>query len=119
MGQRRIVFVASLALIALLSGCGKRAQTNAVTESDVHPSAAPSGLLGGGATENIALTVNDDGTYHTITLRSPSGRWASLVQRGPLYVRMPDQISGYTLHISVVKDSGTLEGSVLAPSDPQ
>lgn len=124
MGKRRIVFVASIALIAFLSGCGKRAQTNAVTDSDVRPSALDSSLgpvsadTGGrGAPEDITLTVNDDGTYHTITLRSSSGRWASLVQRGPLYLVMPDQISGYTLQISVAKDAGTLEGPASAPSD--
>jgi hypothetical protein len=134
MGKRGIVFVGSIALIALLSGCGQRAPTNAGTEPDGQSSALPSDIVGtwngsvgssspdaggGGATGNITLTVNDDGAYHTITLRSSSGKWASLVQRGALYVVMPDQVSGYTLQISVVKDSGTLGGPVSAPSDRQ
>jgi hypothetical protein len=85
---------------------------------------------GGDVTGNFTLEIKDDGTYtvterrgasswnhsgvvvahgHTITLRTSSGRWSSLVHRGDaLYGVVPDRMTGYTLQVSVEKDSGAL-----------
>jgi hypothetical protein len=155
MGTRRIVFVASIAVIAL-SGCATHQQTGAVarlTESDVRPTALPADLVGtwngsvwtvgadaGGVATNVTLTINDDGTYtgteerrgrastqtfsgvvtakgRTITFRDSSGRSISLAHRGDaLYGVMPDRISGYRVHASLAKNSGTVASPQSAQS---
>jgi hypothetical protein len=99
---------------------------------------------GGGSPDkvgNFTLTIKDDGTYtaierrgastrtysgvvvangRTITLRNSSGGWASLVHRGDtLYGLVPDRMSGYTLQVSVSKDSGALAGPASPPSGRQ
>jgi hypothetical protein len=93
---------------------------------------------GSGAIGNITLAIKDDGTYtvterrgastrnlsgvvvanrRAIMLRSSSGLWASLVRRGDaLYGVVSDRISGYTLQISVAKDSGALASPASAAS---
>jgi hypothetical protein len=91
MDKRGIVFVASIALIAL-SGCATHAQTTAVarlTDSDVRPSALPSDLVGtwsgtfgslnngGGGPDvigNFILAIRGDGTY-TVTERRRASTW--------------------------------------------
>ena len=96
---------------------------------------------GGNAVGNFTLVIKDDGTYtvterrgasswnhsgvvvangHTITLRNSSGRWASLVHRGDaLYGVVPDRMTGYTLQVSVEKDSGALASPPSAPRGGQ
>jgi len=158
MVKRGILFVASVALIAL-SGCATHSQSYGVaqsTESDVRPSVLPSDLVGTwngsfgpvgadaggrGAVGNFTLVIKDDGTYtvterrgasswnhsgvvvangHTITLRNSSGRWSSLVHRGDaLYGVVPDRMTGYTLQVSVEKDSGALASPPSAPRGGQ
>jgi len=91
MGQRGIVFVASIALIAL-SGCATHQRTDGVarlTESDARPSPLPADLVGTwtgyfvpvaagaggeGAVGNVTLTIKDDGTYTAIERRRASTR---------------------------------------------
>jgi len=89
MSKRGIMFVGSIALIAL-AGCVTRAQTNAVAqlaESDVRPSALPTDLVGtrngsfwtagadgGGVAGNITLAISGDGTY-TGTERRRASLW--------------------------------------------
>jgi len=96
---------------------------------------------GRGAVGNFTLVIKDDGTYtvterrgasswnhsgvvvangHTITLRNSSGRWSSLVHRGDaLYGVVPDRMTGYTLQVSVEKDSGALASPPSAPRGGQ
>jgi hypothetical protein len=96
---------------------------------------------GAGASGDFSLTIGEDGTYtatarrrastrnysgvvvangRTITFRNSSGRSTSLVHRGDaLYGVIPDHISGYTLQVSAVKNSGTLASPGSAPSDRQ
>ena len=147
MVKRGISFIASVALIAL-SGCATHSQSYGraqSTESDVHPSALPSDLVGtwhgtyapvgsdaggGNAFGSTTLVIKDDGTYtaidrrkgstrtfsgvvvangRTITLRTSTGRWVSLMRRGDmLYGVALDQVSGYRILISVEKDTGVL-----------
>ena len=154
MVKRGILFVASVALIAL-SGCATHSQSYGVaqsTESDVRPSALPSDLVGtwhvayvpvgsdaggGNAFGSATLVIKDDGTYtaidrrkgstrtfsgvvvangRTITLRTSTGRWVSLMRRGGmLYGVALDQVSGYRILISVEKDTGALASP---PSEP-
>ena len=91
MGKRRIVFVATIALI-VLGGCATHQRTNAVarlTESDVRPSALPADLVGtwsgsfgpiladsGGsaAIGNVTFVIKDDGTYTATERRGASTR---------------------------------------------
>jgi len=155
MVKRGILFVASVALIAL-SGCATHSQSYGVaqsTESDVRPSALPSDLVGtwhvayapvgsdasgGNAFGSATLVIKDDGTYtaidrrkgstrtfsgvvvangRTITLRTSTGRWVSLMRRGDmLYGVALDQVSGYRILISVEKDTGVLANPPSAQS---
>src|SRR2546421_9149457 len=91
MGKRGIVFVATVALIAL-SGCATHSQSYGVaqsTESDVRPSVLPRDLVGTwngsfgpvgadaggrGAVGNFTLVIKDDGTY-TVTERRGASSW--------------------------------------------
>src|SRR2546427_7388241 len=96
MGKRGIVFVATVALIAL-SGCATHSQSYGVaqsTESDVRPSALPSDLVGtwhvayapvgsdasgGNSVCCAAPLLKDDGPYPTIHRRKGSTRTLSRV----------------------------------------
>ena len=89
MGNRRIVFVASIALLAL-AGCATHQGTHSVarsTESDVRPSTLPADLVGtwsgssvpvgassGGdnAVGNVTIAIKDDGTFTATTQRKGS-----------------------------------------------
>ena len=53
----------------------------------------------------------------TITLRTSTGRWVSLMRRGDmLYGVALDQVSGYRILISVEKDTGVLANPPSAQS---
>src|SRR2546430_11333248 len=99
MVKRGILFVASVALIAL-SGCATHSQSYGVaqsTESDVHPSALPSDLVGtwhvayapvgsdasgGNAFGSATLVIKDDGTYTAIDRRKgPTGTFPGAAGR--------------------------------------
>ena len=89
MGNRGIVFVASIALLAL-AGCATHQGTDSVarsTESDVPPSTLPADLVGtwsgssvpvgagpGGdnAVGNVTIAIMDDGTFTATTQRKGS-----------------------------------------------
>jgi len=91
MVKRGILFVASVALIAL-SGCAMHSQSYGVaqsTESDVRPSTLPADLVGtwsgssvpvgagpGGdnAVGNVTIAIKDDGTFTATTQRKGSTR---------------------------------------------
>jgi hypothetical protein len=85
---------------------------------------------GGNAFGSATLVIKDDGTYtaidrrkgstrtfsgvvvangRTITLRTSTGRWVSLMRRGGmLYGVAPDQVSGHRIQISAEEDTGVL-----------
>jgi len=93
---------------------------------------------GSAAIGNVTFVIKDDGTYtaterrgawtrtysgvvvangRTVTLRSSSGGWFPLRHRGDvLYGMSQDRRSGYTLQISVEKDSGALASPPSAQS---
>ena len=93
---------------------------------------------GPGARGTVTLHIKEDGTYtlterrgastwnysgvvvangRTVTLRSSSGGWFPLRHRGDvLYGMSQDLRSGYTLQISVEKDSGALASPPSAQS---
>jgi hypothetical protein len=91
MSNRGIVFVASIALLAL-AGCATHQGTHSVarsTESDVRPSTLPADLVGtwsgssvpvgagpGGdnAVGNVTVAIKDDGTFTATTQRKGSTR---------------------------------------------
>ena len=90
---------------------------------------------------NVTLVINEDGTYtlteqrgastrnhsgvvvangRTITLRSSSGGWFPFRHRGDvLYGVTHDRTSGYSLQMSVKKDSGALASPPSAGSGRQ
>jgi len=95
------------------------------------------GAGGDNAVGSVILTIKDDGTYtaterrkastwsysgvvvangHTITLRSSSGTWVSLRRRGDALYGVAHDRAGYTLQVSVEKDSGALAGPPSAQS---
>ena len=100
------------------------------------PIAADAG--GSNAIGQVTLAIKDDGSYtltdrrgastrnysgvvvangRTVTLRSSSGGWFPLRHRGDvLYGMSQDRRSGYTLQISVEKDSGALASPPSAQS---
>src|SRR5436309_13021531 len=105
-----------------------------------HVAYAPVGsdASGGNAFGSATLVIKDDGTYtaidrrkgstrtfsgvvvangRTITLRTSTGRWVSLMRRGDmLYGVALDQVSGYRTLISVEKDTGVLANPPSAQS---
>ena len=131
MGQRGIVVVASIALMAL-SGCATQERTNAVarlTESDARPPALPTDLVGTWsgvfapigegvfdsrkASGTLTLAINDNGTY-TATERRGASTWSysGVVVANGRTIKLQSSSGRQT---SLMHRGNTLYGVVLDP----